>query len=78
MATKSTKIKKTAAEWQAAKATAAKITGYGSGSLIWGKTDATVFADMKTEMSAGHHGAADLLLDELIKREAYKRLVATL
>lgn len=86
--TKTTKKpKKTAAEWKAAKEMAAKITGYGDGSPIWGKTDVTVFTEISAYLKDAKDGtgiyhlplsAAIELIDELQKREAFKRLAATL
>lgn len=87
-ATKTTKAKKkTAAQWTAAKEAAAKITGYGSTSSIWGKTDVTVFSEIQELLTDLNEGTGKFVLPldramelvtELQKREAYKRLVATL
>lgn len=89
---KSSRPKPSAAQWKAAKEQAGKLTGYGSGSPIWSRKDVTVFAEIESALasadrniSTGDYGNARVqledattLIKELQKREAYKRLIATL
>ena len=76
--------RKTGAEWKAAcRAQAARLSGYTSSSPIWGKTDVIVLAEIEGILTGSL--AADtriesalVLVKELQRREAKKRLTATL